>query len=113
VIILDLKPRYNEETGLVTLTADRCPYRGQNRDYAGYLLTALFHESLREEDWEEKGTEDLEHFPAGERGEGRQALEAILNSGEDEAAVARYTEEVSRLLGLPEATVEAEVVGGQ
>merc|ERR1712130_998782 len=35
--------RMDEETGMVTLTADRCPYRGQNMDYAHYLLTALYH----------------------------------------------------------------------
>lgn len=37
--------RYNPETGIFTLTTDRCPLKKQNYDYAQYLLTALFHES--------------------------------------------------------------------
>merc|ERR1712071_332606 len=36
--------RCDEASGLVTLTADRCPYRGQNLDYANYLMTALYYE---------------------------------------------------------------------
>jgi hypothetical protein len=30
--------RFNEETGEINLTIDRCPYRGQNEDYCKYLL---------------------------------------------------------------------------
>lgn len=40
-----LEQRYDVETDEVTITADRCPLRQQNYDYAMYLLTALFHES--------------------------------------------------------------------
>lgn len=40
-----LHTHYNEKTDEVTITADRCPLRQQNYDYAMYLLTALFHES--------------------------------------------------------------------
>ena len=96
----------------MTLTADRCPYRGQNADYASYLVTALFHESWREEEWEKKEVTDREHFKAAEdgSGEGREALEQLLNSGEDGAAVARYREEVRRLLGLPPLELGAEVL---
>jgi Mitochondrial ribosomal subunit protein len=43
--------RYNAETDELTITADRCPLRKQNLDYATYLLTgksrtkifSLFH----------------------------------------------------------------------
>ena len=58
--------RIDEETGVVTLTADRCPYRGQNMDYAHYLLTALFHESWRVEEWEKKEHADMEVFEVDE-----------------------------------------------
>jgi len=102
--------RHDSDTGWVTLTADRCPYRGQNIDYASYLLTALFHESWTLEDWETKETEDQEVLRAGERGEDREALEELLNLGEDDVAVVKYREEVRRLLGLPAQLVEAEVV---
>lgn len=37
--------RYNEKTDLITITADRCPLKKQNYDYALYLLTAVFYES--------------------------------------------------------------------
>jgi len=95
--------RYNEEMGEMTLTADRCPYRGQNEDYCKYLLTALLHESWRVEDWERKEVEDKEIFKTEEEvGEKREALEALLNDGEDEVAVMKYKEEVRKMLGLPE-----------
>jgi len=101
--------RYDEKTGVVTITADRCPYRGQNQEYANYLLTALFHESCNVEQWEvDKQESDQEIFTTSE--EGREALEQILNHGEDEEAVLKYKEEVRRLLGLPEQTVKPSVV---
>jgi len=94
--------RYNEETGEITLTADRCPYRGQNEDYCKYLLTALLHESWRVEEWERKEVEDKEVFVTVEEvGERREALEALLNDGEDEVTVRKYKEEVRKMLGLP------------
>lgn len=54
--------RYDECTDLVTLVVDRCPYRGQNMDYARYLVTALYHESWTTEPWEAKEDPDLETF---------------------------------------------------
>ncbi|XP_046845099.1 28S ribosomal protein S35, mitochondrial-like [Xenia sp. Carnegie-2017] len=44
--------RYNEETDELTITADKCPTRKQNRDYALYLLNVLYHESWKTEPWE-------------------------------------------------------------
>lgn len=38
-----LGDRYNPNTNIITITADRCPSRKQNLDYVKYLLTALFH----------------------------------------------------------------------
>ena len=100
--------RYNEETGEIQLVSDRCPYRGQNEDYCKYLLTALLHESWRIEDWEVKEVADMEQFKE-EAGE-REALQSLLNQGESEVTVARYREEVRRMLGLPETVVQAETV---
>jgi small subunit ribosomal protein S35 len=37
--------RYNDKNDLVTITANRCPYRNQNEDYAMYLLKTLYFES--------------------------------------------------------------------
>jgi len=105
-----VKERYNEETGTVTLTADRCPYRGQNKDYTAYLLTALFHESWRVEEWETKEEPDLEQFSTGESEDDRQILEEILNRGEDELTLLKYGDEVRRLLGLPSQLAVAESV---
>lgn len=34
--------RYNSQTDVITLTADKCPVRKQNLDYVKYLLTALY-----------------------------------------------------------------------
>ncbi|XP_026762123.1 28S ribosomal protein S35, mitochondrial [Galleria mellonella] len=55
--------RYDPETDLVTITADRCPIRKQNQDYVNYLLTACYHESWNFEEWErEKMEEDMEYY---------------------------------------------------
>ncbi|KAJ8957522.1 hypothetical protein NQ318_020560 [Aromia moschata] len=55
--------RYNEENDTVTIVTDRCPLRKQNYDYAMYLLTALYHESLNVEPWEEMKSEaDMEYY---------------------------------------------------
>ena len=55
--------RYDKESDLVTITADRCPVRVQNLDYVNYLLTASYHESWNFEEWEkEKMEEDMEYY---------------------------------------------------
>lgn len=55
--------RYDEETDLVTITADRCPARKQNLEYVNYLLTACYHEAWNYEDWEDgKTEEDMEYY---------------------------------------------------
>lgn len=55
--------KYNEETDLVTITADNCPIRKQNLEYVNYLLTACYHESWNTEDWEREKTEDdMEYY---------------------------------------------------
>lgn len=53
-------PRYNPDTDEVTIVADRCPTRKQNKDYAMYLLTVLYHESWKTEPWETESRKDEE-----------------------------------------------------
>lgn len=50
--------RYDPKTDLLTIVADRCPFRRQNEEYAKYLLTTLFFESKQIEDWESAITEE-------------------------------------------------------
>ncbi|CAF2632217.1 unnamed protein product [Rotaria sp. Silwood2] len=50
--------RYNTDTDELTLVADKCPYRKQNYDYAQYLLTALYFESWKTENWEQDRTKN-------------------------------------------------------
>ena len=94
------------------MVADRCPYRDQNEDYCKYLLTALLHESWRVEDWELKQVEDREYFECEQEvgDKGREALQMLLNQGENDVTVSQYKEEVRKLLGLPETIVRAESV---
>jgi len=47
-----LKERYDPKTDLVTITTDSCPLKTQNRDYADYIVTALYFESWKTEEWE-------------------------------------------------------------
>lgn len=59
-LILD---KYDEDTGILTITTDRCPLKSQNLDYALYLLTAVYHEAWKVEPWEaEKSEEDMEVY---------------------------------------------------
>ena len=51
----------------------------------------------------------MEKFVMEEAGE-REALHSLLNQGETEVTVARYREEVRKMLGLPETVVSAETV---
>ncbi|OAD59579.1 28S ribosomal protein S35, mitochondrial [Eufriesea mexicana] len=58
-----LGDRYNSQTDVITITADKCPVRKQNLDYVKYLLTALYHISWRVEPWEtEKSELDMEYY---------------------------------------------------
>jgi len=120
--------KYNPETDIITITADRCPTRKQNIEYAGYLLTAVYHESWRVESWEaEKSIADMEYFdwdtsqsrtslvtlytwpipPTDydyERvphvAEYKIAVSDLINNGEDSYSIDKYKEAVKNLLNL-------------
>ena len=102
------------ETDEVTITCDRCPYRGQNLDYSKYLVTALFFESYRVDAWEadkDHMDDQLFHGHTVEASpEFRQSLETLLNAGEDEDSLRKYKEAARKLLNLPPQDVEAQVV---
>eukprot|EP00794_Sanderia_malayensis_P012771 gene12771-14082_t len=60
LILLAGPERYCKNTDELTITADRCPTRTENKDYALYLLTALYQEAWRTEDWEGEMPKDIE-----------------------------------------------------
>lgn len=116
--------RYDTETDVVTITADRCPTRKQNFEYVQYLLTALYHESWVVEPWEEVKTEaDMEYYD-WEKNASKKSMEAVLrwnkstdepipsldayastvenlfNVGETLENIDEYKAEVMKLLGL-------------
>ncbi|EDV97651.1 28S ribosomal protein S35, mitochondrial [Drosophila grimshawi] len=116
--------RFDRETGLLTFVTDRCPTRKQNYDYALYLLTACYHESFVTEPWEASKSEaDMEQY-LFERNQAKRSAEAILNwnasreekvsppsgyaesveqlinEGENEYNIAKYKEEVLKLLKI-------------
>ncbi|EGT51338.1 hypothetical protein CAEBREN_22912 [Caenorhabditis brenneri] len=45
--------RYDEKNRKLTIITDRCHTRKQNLDYAHYLLTVLYHEANKVEQWAE------------------------------------------------------------
>lgn len=106
-----LGDRYDEKEDVVTLTTDRCPYRGQNLDYSKYLVTALYFESWKTEPWEEKEYLDRECYevPAGEQDEFQQTLQKVLNLGEDEQTLREYKEAARKRLRLPAQNVNPVV----
>ncbi|XP_056272486.1 28S ribosomal protein S35, mitochondrial [Pseudoliparis swirei] len=104
--------KYCKDTDVISVTADSCPLRQQNQDYAMYLLTVLYHESWKTEVWEaEKSVADMEEYSwedspsqrnildvlvrrkaAGE-GEGEEVREQLLGRSE----VQEYKDSVTRL----------------
>lgn len=51
-LILLARHRYDPNTEILTITTDSCPLKIQNKDYAEYLLTALYFESIKHDPWE-------------------------------------------------------------
>ncbi|XP_076863159.1 small ribosomal subunit protein mS35 isoform X2 [Brachyhypopomus gauderio] len=71
--------RYNEETDTLRITTDSCPLRQQNYDYAMYLLTVLYHESWKTEEWEkEKTRADMEEYVWEDSPSQKNVLETLL-----------------------------------
>ncbi|XP_024940980.1 28S ribosomal protein S35, mitochondrial isoform X2 [Cephus cinctus] len=123
-----VKDKYSPETDFITITADRCPTKKQNLEYAEYLLTALFHESWRVEDWEsEKAEADMEYYDWDKNKsrtnlltlhawpnsptdtdweciphveEYKIAVSDLFNTGEDLHTVNKYKEAVKNVLNL-------------
>lgn len=55
--------RYCKTTDVLTGKADRCPLKKQNCDYAMCLLTVLYHDSWKTEEWEKNKSEaDMEEY---------------------------------------------------
>lgn len=105
------KERYCNETDIVTLTSDRCPYRKQNREYCEYLLKALYHESNKTEEWESTLKEDkdsetyqiedsLKDNINSDSFNHKLSVQEVLNSGENHISLAYYKKNVQKLLGL-------------
>ncbi|XP_019871921.2 28S ribosomal protein S35, mitochondrial [Aethina tumida] len=113
--------RYDEATDILTIVTDRCPLRKQNYDYAMYLLTALYHESLKVEPWEQlKSEADMEYYdwnnnqskksveeifakPADQIPNIKTYSEAVsnlMNEGENDYTLTKYGEAVKQLLNL-------------
>ncbi|XP_068018497.1 small ribosomal subunit protein mS35 [Melanerpes formicivorus] len=71
--------RYCADTDVLTITTDRCPLRRQNYDYGIHLLTVLYHESWKTEQWEsEKSEEDMEEYVWENSRSQRNALDTLL-----------------------------------
>ncbi|XP_053243495.1 28S ribosomal protein S35, mitochondrial isoform X1 [Podarcis raffonei] len=84
--------RYCKGTDTLTITTDRCPLRRQNYDYGVYLLTVLFHESWKTEEWEKEKTEaDMEEYIWENSASEKNALETLVR-----IRAGDKTEEVSR-----------------
>ncbi|XP_027968998.1 28S ribosomal protein S35, mitochondrial [Eumetopias jubatus] len=71
--------RYCKTTDVLTIRTDRCPLKRQNYDYAMYLLTVLYHESWKTEEWEKDKTEaDMEEYVWNNSSSEKNILETLL-----------------------------------
>lgn len=52
--------RYNPNNDELTLVTDKCPTRQQNKEYAYFLLSALYYESIKTEPWEKEAENETE-----------------------------------------------------
>ncbi|XP_066580487.1 small ribosomal subunit protein mS35 isoform X2 [Amia ocellicauda] len=82
--------RYSKNTDTLTFTADRCPLRKQNYDYAMYLLTVVYHESWKTEAWEQQKTvADMEEYHWENSPSQKNVLDTLLRmKGQGEASAA-------------------------
>lgn len=88
--------RYDEAADTFTLVTDRCYTRKQNREYAEYLLTVLYHESKKTEDWE-KLKERLDSWKLEFEGSpGEQRVKHIPGLSKDGTAGAPDSEQLLR-----------------
>jgi small subunit ribosomal protein S35 len=116
--------RYDPATDTVTIMTDRCPTKKQNKEYAQFLLAALYHESWKIEPWEkEKSAEDMEHYDwytSASRASidqltarkldvdqkhvqnYSQVVTSLIDEGEDIQAINKYKEWTKKLLSLPD-----------
>ncbi|KAL1775712.1 28S ribosomal protein S35, mitochondrial [Sigmodon hispidus] len=92
--------RYCTTTDVLTITTDRCPLKRQNYDYALYLLTVLYHESWKTEEWEKNKTEeDMEEYVWENSPSEKNVLQTLLQMRAAEGGVAPSRKE---LLGTKE-----------
>lgn len=92
--------RYCKTTDVLTIKTDRCPLKRQNYDYAMYLLTVLYHESWKTEEWEKNKTEeDMDEYVWAKSSSESSVLQTLLQMRAAESSVAPSREE---LLGTKE-----------
>uniref|UniRef100_A0A5S6QZL4 MRP-S28 domain-containing protein n=1 Tax=Trichuris muris TaxID=70415 RepID=A0A5S6QZL4_TRIMR len=84
--------RYDKKSNTLTLIANTCPARHQNREYALYLLTVLLHEANRREAWENEMVEQDLHRRYWERSGCVDALLEIVKKREASGESAVSTE---------------------
>ncbi|KAL7677110.1 hypothetical protein ACOME3_003356 [Neoechinorhynchus agilis] len=117
--------RYEPKTGRLSITADKCPYRNQNYDYAKYLLDVVYNECIKREAWEDtKCPEDWERYywessetkktltemlsrsklptKGKEKVEGayRKAITQLFDKVESKENIEKYRESVERILNI-------------
>lgn len=89
--------RYDSNTGMITITTDACPMKQQNHDYAEYLLTALYFESIKHEDWEnEREESDWERF-YWDRSESKTKVSTYKSPSIDDQAIEHYKQSLERV----------------
>ncbi|XP_017198791.1 small ribosomal subunit protein mS35 isoform X2 [Oryctolagus cuniculus] len=71
--------RYCKTSDVLTIRTDRCPLKRQNYDYAIYLLTVLYHESWKTEEWEKyKSEADMEEYEWKNSSSEKNILDTLL-----------------------------------
>ncbi|KAL3275701.1 hypothetical protein HHI36_020451 [Cryptolaemus montrouzieri] len=91
--------RYDETTDILTLVTDRCPTKKQNYDYAMYLITALYHESLTVEEWEKlKSEADMEYYNWNDSKSKINVEKIFGKESKNISHIDEYSESISNLM---------------
>lgn len=90
--------------------ADRCPVRKQNYDYLQYVMTALYFESWKVEDWESEKTEDDMERYFWDMSASRRNIVTLLKTCHTMEKASGLPEEGRQLSYLPEEVTDDTVI---
>ncbi|XP_033740963.1 28S ribosomal protein S35, mitochondrial-like [Pecten maximus] len=103
--------RYNKETDMITFKTDKCPTKQQNKDYALYLLTAVYLEAWNKMPWEDDlEADDFINYNWNKSKAKERTVITLMSIAEGNKNSVYHNEEEDGILEKEEVKNYAEVV---